>query len=82
MIIVSDTSPLHYLIQIDETHILKDLFGRVIIPEAVNAEMQREKTPSEVRNWITTHPSWLEVRRSDTSLEVMEEMLREAAPED
>ena len=57
MIIVSDTTPLHYLIQIDATRILRDLFGHVIIPKAVHAEMQQEKTPPEVRNWMALPPS-------------------------
>ena len=56
MIIVSNTTPLHYLIQIDETRVLKDLFGRIIIPEAVHAEMQHEKTPPAVKDWIAAHP--------------------------
>ena len=67
MIIVSNTTPLHYIIQIGETRVLKDLFGRIIIPEAVHAEMQHEKTPPAVKDWIAAHPSWLKVRRSDAS---------------
>jgi predicted nucleic acid-binding protein len=32
MIIVSDTGPLHYLIQIGEIDVLKTLAGRVLVP--------------------------------------------------
>jgi len=32
MIIVSDTTPLRYLIETDEIHVLEKLFGEVIIP--------------------------------------------------
>ena len=34
MIIVSDTTPLRYLIEIDEIYVLEKLFGEVIIPGA------------------------------------------------
>lgn len=33
MITVSDTTPLRYLIEIEEAHILEILFGKVVIPE-------------------------------------------------
>ena len=34
MIVVSDTSPLNYLVLIDLQHILPDLFERILIPVA------------------------------------------------
>ncbi len=68
MIVVSDTTPLHYLIQIGEIDILRELFGQVIIPQAVFDEMQREKTPQEVKAWIDARPTWLEVRQADRSI--------------
>ena len=61
MIVVSDTTPIHYLILIEEIDILRDLFGRVIIPQAVFDDMQREKTPQEVKAWIAAPPIWLEM---------------------
>jgi predicted nucleic acid-binding protein len=48
MAVVSDTSSLNYLILIRQVGLLLDLFGRVIIPEAVFQELQDEKTPNEV----------------------------------
>jgi predicted nucleic acid-binding protein len=65
MIIISDTSPINYLILIGEVDILEKLFGRVIIPQAVFNEVRREKTPPEVKAWISTAPAWLEVRQAD-----------------
>jgi predicted nucleic acid-binding protein len=62
MIIVSNTTPLNYLIIIGEAGILHQLFGQVVIPQAVIAELQRPETPDIVRRWISQHPSWLEVR--------------------
>lgn len=52
MIIVSDTTPLRYLIEIDEIYVLEKLFGEVIIPEKVAEELQRPKTPQQIKNWM------------------------------
>ena len=62
MIIVSDTTPLHYLVLIGEVWLLPKLFGRVIIPPVVAAEMRQPKTPAIVRGWIDAPPSWIEMR--------------------
>jgi predicted nucleic acid-binding protein len=59
MIIIADTSPLNYLILIDAIDTLKALFGRVIIPQAVFDELQREKTPREVKAWMTRRLAFL-----------------------
>ncbi len=62
MIIVSDTTPLNYLILIGQVHVLHELYGSVLIPQSVFDEMQRAETPAEVRVWIAARPEWLEVR--------------------
>ncbi len=62
MIIVSDTTPLHYLILINKADLLPTLFGRILIPEAVFAEITRERAPIAVREWMKTPPEWLEIR--------------------
>jgi len=41
VIVVSDTSPVTALLQIDLCGLLRDLFGKVILPEAVHAELSR-----------------------------------------
>ena len=68
MIIVSDTTPLRYLIEIDEIYVLEKLFGEVIIPEKVAEELQRPKTPQQVKNWMQARPAWLKVRTVDISI--------------
>jgi predicted nucleic acid-binding protein len=68
MIVISDTTPLRYLVEIREVHILEKLFGRVIIPEGVSEELQRPKTPQRVKDFIQSRPSWLQVRKANTSL--------------
>ena len=62
MIVVADTSPLNYLVLIDEVHLLPDLFGQVTLPNAVFQELHHERTPAKVREWIVHLPEWLEVR--------------------
>ncbi len=39
MIVVSDTSPLNYLVLIGADHVLPILFGRVVAPPVVLSEM-------------------------------------------
>src|SRR6266516_3621555 len=63
MIVIADTSPLHYLILLEHTEVLQHLYGSVVIPQAVVRELQAEKTPSVVRRWITGPPAWLQVRQ-------------------
>ena len=41
MIVVSDTSPLTSLLQIGHERVLLDLYGSVVIPEAVERELRR-----------------------------------------
>lgn len=67
MIIVSDTTPLHYLILIKRHELLAALFGAIIIPEAVFAEMSHEKTPAEVKEWIADLPSWAQIKRASAA---------------
>ena len=62
MIIVADTSPLNYLVLIGEINLLPGLFGQVIIPKAVLAELHAPGTPEVVREWVDSIPSWLEIR--------------------
>src|SRR5207253_6492150 len=62
MIVFADTTPLHYLVLIEQIHLLAALYGRVLIPPAVVAELSDPETPGVVRRWMTQRPEWLEVR--------------------
>ena len=62
MIVVSDTSPLNYLVLIDHQEILPALFGHVLIPEAVWRELRSPAAPQPVKAFLETSPSWLERR--------------------
>ena len=59
--IVSDTTPLNYLILIDAIDVLPRLYQRVLIPLAVKAELSAPDAPEPVRKWIAATPSWLTV---------------------
>lgn len=61
MIVVADTSPLNYLIQIECDRLLPELFGQIIVPSAVMEEMHHERAPSAVQHWISNIPFWIEV---------------------
>ena len=63
MIVITDTTPLNYLVLIDCVGILPQLYGRVLIPPAVWQEFQRPETPEAVRAWLAERPAWLEIRR-------------------
>jgi predicted nucleic acid-binding protein len=60
MIVVADTSPLNYLIRSGFVWILPELFGKVLVPQAVLAEMLHAQAPAEVRSFATSPPTWLE----------------------
>jgi predicted nucleic acid-binding protein len=62
MIVVADTSPLNYLVLIDEVELLPALFEQVLLPLAVFQELCHPKTPLKVREWAASLPDWLEVR--------------------
>jgi predicted nucleic acid-binding protein len=49
MLVVADTSPLHYLVLIQQEAILPALYDRVAIPPAVVADLQQSRTPHLVR---------------------------------
>jgi predicted nucleic acid-binding protein len=62
MIVVSDTSPLNYLVLIDYAHLLPAIFGQVFTAPAVLVELAHERTPDVVRTWAATPPPWLVVQ--------------------
>ena len=59
MLVVADSSPLIVLINIQHVDILPRLFGEVIIPPEVSAELTLSNRPEPVRTFITSPPRWL-----------------------
>lgn len=68
MIVVSDTTPLHYLILIDQVDLLTELFGQVVTTPDVVDEMSQPNSPEKLRRWVEHLPPWLEVREPRTHL--------------
>lgn len=68
MIVVADTSPLRYLVLIEHIDVLPTLYGRVIVPPAVIAELAHEHTPPVVRAWLSDKPNWLDVRAARNAM--------------
>ena len=64
---VSNTSPLCYLILIEEIGILPELFTEIVIPPAVSRELAHPDAPVEVRDWIGSPPEWLSVVKAPES---------------
>src|SRR3982751_4127841 len=62
MLVVADTTPLNYLILIRQIELLPKLFGEVLIPPAVFAELQDPETPTAIGKWIEQRPAWLQIR--------------------
>jgi predicted nucleic acid-binding protein len=61
MVVVADTSPINYLVLIDQIGILPLLYRRVLVPPAVFDELTHPAAPGPVRDWTERHPMWLEV---------------------
>lgn len=68
MIVVSDTTPINYLVLIGHIDVLKEIFGDIIIPRAVWNELHNPGTPERVRDWADGAPAWLEVKQASESL--------------
>jgi predicted nucleic acid-binding protein len=62
VIVVSDTTPLNYLLLIGEAGILHELFNQVYVPPEVMRELQHPRTPDVVRQWARVPPPWVVVK--------------------
>jgi predicted nucleic acid-binding protein len=61
-LVVADTTPPRYLVEIGQPGLLHRLFTRILVPGGVVAELRRERTPGLVRAWAEQLPPWIEVR--------------------
>jgi predicted nucleic acid-binding protein len=67
MIVVADTSPLNYLIQIDCDTLLPRLYGRIVVPSGVMRELGHVGAPAAVQAWLAQIPCWIDVRSTLSS---------------
>ena len=63
MSVVSDTSPLNYIVLIDLQHILPALFERILIPVAVRDELQSAGAPEAIARFMAAGQAWLEIHQ-------------------
>jgi predicted nucleic acid-binding protein len=59
--IVSDTSPLRYLIAVRQANLIEKVFRKVSIPPAVCEELTHRSAPTEVQEWLKSPPPWLKI---------------------
>lgn len=68
MTVVSNTTPLNYLILIGRAELLNQLYLNVVIPEAVFKELTSPSTPKSVRDWMADKPAWLSVQQATSGV--------------
>jgi predicted nucleic acid-binding protein len=61
LLVVADTSPIRYLVEIGHIGLLPQLFERIFIPSLVYDELRHPSAPAPVRAWANSLPAWLEV---------------------
>ena len=57
--VVCNTSPLNYLIQIGAVELLSALYREIHVPRTVVEELRDTAAPSGVRSWADAPPAWL-----------------------
>ena len=61
-VVIADSSPLNYLTLIGSVDVLHRLYGTVVVPQQVIAELIEPGAPHEVQQWASNLPDWIEVR--------------------
>jgi predicted nucleic acid-binding protein len=62
LLVVADTSPIRYLVQIGQIDLLATLFERILIPAVVADELSHPSAPPAVQAWVREPPGWTEIR--------------------
>jgi len=53
LLVVADTSPIRYLVQIGQIDLLVRLFEEIVIPAVVVDELRHPSAPAAVQAWIS-----------------------------
>jgi predicted nucleic acid-binding protein len=61
-LVVSDTSPIRYLILCGTVDVLPHLYDQVVIPSTVREELAHPHAPAEVRGWVSVLPDWVRIQ--------------------
>jgi predicted nucleic acid-binding protein len=64
MLVVSNASPISYLVVIEQIELLPQLFECIHIPETVRSELTSLRVPPSVQKWIASPPGWLTIQSS------------------
>jgi predicted nucleic acid-binding protein len=59
--VISDTSPVNYLVLIGQIDLLPALYTKVLIPDQVLEELRAPGSPPAVSAWAAVLPLWIEV---------------------
>lgn len=62
MLVVSNTSPLRYLVEVLAVNVLPKLYSQVYTTPQVISELQLGHFPEPVRQWAQNPPAWLQVQ--------------------
>jgi predicted nucleic acid-binding protein len=62
MVVIADSSPLRYLVLIEEAHILPALYGTIFVPPGVVNELTHRDTPQPVGIWMQHLPEWITIK--------------------
>jgi len=67
MTVVSNTSPLRYLVAAGQADLFVKLFGTILIPAAVEREILDPHAPPAMQLWMAQRPTWLRLREVQTA---------------
>jgi predicted nucleic acid-binding protein len=63
-VVIADSSPLNYLTLIGSIEVLHRLYGAVVVPRQVIAELIDPAAPEDVRKWASDLPKWIDLRET------------------
>jgi predicted nucleic acid-binding protein len=66
--VVSDTSPLNYLVLAGYIDLLPRVDSEIVVPQAVARELTNFAAPPLVRRWMQNPPGWLDIVRCEAPL--------------
>ena len=69
ILIVADTGPINYLIQIGQIDLLAQLVEKTVLPSSVQTELLHDAAPFAVRTWAANPPAWVEIRAAKQTIE-------------
>jgi predicted nucleic acid-binding protein len=75
MIVIADSSPLRYLVLVQQAHLLHALFDSIIIPPGVVSELTQKNTPAPVQIWMEHQPEWVTVQSPRIPLPIFPSVL-------